>query len=261
LAVAIATHLAERGARVLALKPIETGCRPRLAEVGQDAPPGQACDSSTLTSLARLEELAGPPPASTYAHLTSERLEPRDGLPLSRSSTLALPEGSLHYRFAPRLEPAVAARLAAREIALPSLVASIQAAAAAADFVIVEGHGGLCVPLSPTTLEADLVRELSLPVLLLCPSSPGAISHTLLTIEGLRARSLSLAGVVLNRLLAEPRAEEASYPYQIELFAGEVVRGVLPHFSRAELADPHQLARRLAAHVALEHLLPELPRR
>lgn len=62
---------------------------------------------------------------------------------------------------------------------------------------IVEGAGGTLVPLNETKLMADLMKMLGLPVLIAARSGLGTINHTLLTIEALRARSLSVAGVVM----------------------------------------------------------------
>jgi len=62
---------------------------------------------------------------------------------------------------------------------------------------IVEGAGGVLVPLNDTELMIDLMGALGLPVVVVGRSSLGTINHTLLTLEALRARSLRVAGVVL----------------------------------------------------------------
>lgn len=61
----------------------------------------------------------------------------------------------------------------------------------------VEGAGGVLVPLNQRNLMIDLMRALSLPVLVVSRSTLGTINHTLLTLEALRARSLQVAGVVM----------------------------------------------------------------
>ena len=62
---------------------------------------------------------------------------------------------------------------------------------------IVEGAGGALVPLNDTHRMIDLMRALALPVLVVSRSSLGTINHTLLTLEALRARFLSVAGVIM----------------------------------------------------------------
>lgn len=62
---------------------------------------------------------------------------------------------------------------------------------------IVEGAGGLLVPINRNVLMADLVGRLGLAALVVARSTLGTINHTLLTLEALRARSLAVAGVVM----------------------------------------------------------------
>lgn len=67
-----------------------------------------------------------------------------------------------------------------------------------ANHVVIEGAGGLLVPLTRHLLIADLITFLKTPVILVSKNYLGSINHTLLTIEALRARSIPLLGVVFN---------------------------------------------------------------
>ncbi len=69
--------------------------------------------------------------------------------------------------------------------------------AAASDRWIVEGAGGVLVPLNESALMIDLMARLGLPVVIAARPTLGTINHTLLTIEALRSRSLDVAGVVI----------------------------------------------------------------
>jgi len=64
--------------------------------------------------------------------------------------------------------------------------------------LVVEGAGGLMVPLTERAFVIDLAHELDLPVLLVTRSTLGTINHTLLSLEAIRRRGLHLAGVVVN---------------------------------------------------------------
>lgn len=66
------------------------------------------------------------------------------------------------------------------------------------DPLIVEGAGGVLVPLNDKALVIDLIAQLGLPVILVARSGLGTINHTLLSLEALRRRNLEVAGVVLN---------------------------------------------------------------
>jgi dethiobiotin synthase len=64
--------------------------------------------------------------------------------------------------------------------------------------LVVEGAGGMLVPLTDEAYVIDLAAELHLPILLVARSTLGTINHTLLSIEALRRRGLPLAGVVMS---------------------------------------------------------------
>ena len=64
--------------------------------------------------------------------------------------------------------------------------------------LVVEGAGGVLVPLNDQDLMVDLMKRLDLPVLLVACSGLGTINHTLLSLEALRSRGLEPAGVILN---------------------------------------------------------------
>jgi dethiobiotin synthase len=94
------------------------------------------------------------------------------------------------------LSPHLAARLSGVTIAIDDLVRT-QAARTDRHRWVVEGAGGVLVPINEGELIADLMAALALPVIVVARSALGTINHTLLTLEALRARSLAIAGVVM----------------------------------------------------------------
>lgn len=64
--------------------------------------------------------------------------------------------------------------------------------------LVVEGAGGVLVPLNDKHLMLDLIAKFSLPVVVVCRSGLGTINHTLLTLRALRDRSMTILGVVMN---------------------------------------------------------------
>jgi dethiobiotin synthetase len=64
--------------------------------------------------------------------------------------------------------------------------------------VVVEGAGGLMVPITDKAYMIDLAGQLDLPIILVARSTLGTINHTLLSIEAIRRRGLPLAGVVVS---------------------------------------------------------------
>ena len=131
--------------------------------------------------------------------------------------------GVAPYRFGPPVSPHLAAELAAEAIEPATLLASARAAAAGADALVVEGVGGLLVPLTPGYLVRDLACELALPLVVAARAGLGTINHTLLTLEAARASGLRVAGVVLTPWSSSPgRLEESNRATIAALGAVEV---------------------------------------
>ena len=104
------------------------------------------------------------------------------------------------YHFEPAIAPHIAAQKAGVEIDLDLIVHSYHALTEMADAVVVEGAGGFFVPLNDKQTLADLAVKLNLPIILVVGMRLGCINHALLTVEAIRARGLTLAGWVANRI-------------------------------------------------------------
>ena len=107
------------------------------------------------------------------------------------------------------VSPHLAARRAGETIRLGPL-ADLIGSSGSIERWIVEGVGGVLVPINDTEMMADLIGALGLPALVVARSALGTINHTLTTLEALRSRGLSVAGVVMvgkrnqeNRLAIE----------------------------------------------------------
>jgi dethiobiotin synthetase len=97
------------------------------------------------------------------------------------------------------------------------------------DLVLVEGAGGLLVRYDPagSTL-ADLAAMLDAPVLVVVTAGLGSLNHTALTLEALRARGLTCAGVVIGSWPASPGLAERENLGDLRTLAGGPLAGVLP---------------------------------
>ncbi len=92
--------------------------------------------------------------------------------------------------------PHLSARLSGFTIATDDLVRMAEAQASSLRW-IVEGAGGVLVPLNDRDLMVDLIVRLGLPAVVVARTTLGTINHTLLTLEALRARAVEVAGVIL----------------------------------------------------------------
>jgi dethiobiotin synthetase len=146
------------------------------------------------------------------------------------------PEDVAPYRYGPAVSPHLAEQLAGDELDTDGLVESAEAQAERADALVVEGVGGLLVPLTNDYLVRDFAGELSLPVVIAARPGLGTISHSLLTIEAARAVALRIQAVVLTPWPDEPSQLEWSNMETIERF-GEVPVIGLPYTDPAALAE------------------------
>jgi dethiobiotin synthetase len=101
------------------------------------------------------------------------------------------------------LAPSIAAERAGMELDVDHLMAVYGEISSKHDVTLVEGAGGLMVPLLPSYTYADLARVLELPVIVVAANKLGAINHLLLTLEHASCKGLTLLGYVLNRVSNE----------------------------------------------------------
>jgi len=108
-------------------------------------------------------------------------------------------EASCPFRYELSLAPAVAAKREGRPpVTLDRILSERDAAAVDSDVLVVEGTGGLLVPLAPRCSVRDLAVALEARVLIVARSGLGTINHSLLSVEAARTAGLPVVGVVLN---------------------------------------------------------------
>ena len=148
---------------------------------------------------------------------------PMDGRALIEASGLNLDyEEVVPYLFKEPLAPSVAAKLEGREIDLCLIKERFKKLESIGDLVVVEGAGGLLVPIAEKFTYADLAVFLDLPVLVVARSKLGTINHTLLTLRVARAYGLRVLGVVLNMYEGADTAERTNPDVIRELGGCEV---------------------------------------
>jgi dethiobiotin synthetase len=144
------------------------------------------------------------------------------------------PEQVSPLRYGPAVSPHLAASLADEPVAEDAVIAAAQAAktdaAARKAVLIVEGVGGLLVPLSDTLSVRALAAELALPIVIAARPGLGTINHALLSIEAARAAGLHVRAVVLTPWPESPSHLLRSNHETIERL-GEIEVAALPHIA------------------------------
>jgi dethiobiotin synthetase len=182
-----------------------------LFVTGTDTGVGKTVVAAAIaaTLAARGERVAVFKPALTGLDVI-EGPPPDHELLLASARSGQTPDDVAPYRFGPPLSPHLAAELAGVRIEPDELVEAARRAASEADVLIVEGVGGLLVPLTRRYLVRDFASDLRLPMVIAARPGLGTINHSLLTIEAARATGLDLAAVVLTPWPERPNEIERS---------------------------------------------------
>ena len=195
VACGLASALRELGSKIGVMKPAETGCEDREGE-----------------------------------------LFPQDAFYLKEASGSEEP---LHricpYRLSSPLAPSVAAEEAGIEIHFSLLSQLYKEMSRSNDLTLVEGAGGLLVPLHLRFTYADLVRRLKLPVIVVVANRLGAINHTLLTLEHASHSGIEVVGYIINNLESHPTPATKTNARTLQALTSITCLGEIPHLTPAQL--------------------------
>jgi len=209
---ALAAALAERGVRVGVMKPVETGCD--LDSAG----------NRVAADAVRLKYFSG-------------CAEPLDRL--------------CPVRLRDPLAPSVAARREATEIDLDALRRQLASLTVRYDVTLVEGAGGLLVPIHDGVTFADLARDWGMPVVVVVGNRLGALNHAQLTMRCARQAELTVFGYVVNSLTEQlDIAAQTNINCLSELLGPSL--GVFPWVGPVECSPEHRKSLARVAEAALD---------
>jgi dethiobiotin synthetase len=204
----LAGALHHAGVRVGVCKPIATGCQRKPNYKVTTVP----CDDDFICADAMI--------AARAAHL-----DINDGTLMRYCSPL---------RFGVAASPHISARLEGRAVDWKRVADAFDWWEENCDALLVEGAGGWLVPLDEHDFTiADLASALRLPVLVVTNAELGTLNFTALTVQAIRNRGLTVAGIVINRVPANRTIVHETNLLEIPRFCGSPVRAVLP-----ELPNP-----------------------
>ncbi len=160
------------------------------------------------------------------------------------------------FTFREPLAPLLAARREGINLPEKKLKECIRARIKPSKLTLVEGAGGLLAPLCPNYLVIDLIKDLQLPVLVVCRTSLGAINHTMLTLDRLRRENLEPVGIIANHITANTGTAEETFTTQLSEFDPVTVFGEFPFLGK----HPTEIHawEKLAAHLKLDKLLSRI---
>ena len=127
------------------------------------------------------------------------------------------------------LAPSIAAKLERKRIDLDAIHSAFCILSSVFSPVLVEGAGGLLVPIKRNYFVADLIREMKLPVVIVSRLSLGTINHTLLTVRQAQAEGLKVTGIILNDTLGRRGLAERTNIKVVPELSGIPLLGIVPH--------------------------------
>lgn len=236
VACALASLAHQRGYRVAVMKPVESGVLFSLENKDGSA---RLDDDSEGTSH-----------GNSHGSSDAERL-----IAAARSADSL--ELVSPYRFEEPLAPMVAAARAGAEIDIDHLDHCRRKLSEQADLLIVEGAGGLMVPIKRAFSYRDLFRLWDAQVVVVAGNKLGVINHTLLTMEALESDGLEVGGIVLSSLSrADSAAADISQKMNFDTLCQLLPEAPLFHLSWLEHVDNPGALAAAAAQAGLARLLP-----
>ena len=149
-------------------------------------------------------KVVGMKPVAAGCELVDGEWVNEDVQKLTAASNVKAPTELVNpYCFKEYIAPHLAAEKAGVEIQLTKIKQAYDALTTMADVIIVEGAGGFLVPLNSQVSLANLAEALAIPVVLVVGMRLGCINHSLLTVEAIIARQLTLHGWVANHIDSE----------------------------------------------------------
>lgn len=138
------------------------------------------------------------------------------------------------YQLREPLAPSVAAQRQGITLGIDRLMDVYEEISSGHDITLVEGAGGLMVPLLPSYTYADLARVLKLPVIVIAANRLGMINHLLLTLEHARCKGLTVLGYVLNRLEGGPSLAAETNREALSTLTAVTCAGEMPYLAPSE---------------------------
>lgn len=170
------------------------------------------------------------------------------------------PELVSPYRLKAAAAPSIASRLEDAHVDLSYIVDQYFQLTLLHEITLVEGVGGLMVPLNSNELVSDLVLQLGLELVIVARPGLGTINHTLMTVHTAKMMGIPVAGIIINGFGKDRIGlPERTSPDEIEHFCNTPVLGILPWMKDVDVERCHagSLLNEFLERINIEPLLPE----
>lgn len=162
------------------------------------------------------------------------------------------------YRLEHPLAPGTAAEMEGVKIEMERITEAYIRLESIHELMLVEGSGGLFVPLNDSTLISDLIKALNLPAIVIARSSLGTINHTLLTLKTAEASSIEVLGVIINHISPHIGLAEETCASTIKKFTSIPILGSFPFVEDTQKNNKEYLTDFAERYVNINLLLEQL---
>jgi dethiobiotin synthetase len=224
--------------------------RKGLFVAGTDTGVGKTIVAAGLVRLARKAGIRAIAikPIETGCSLRSGVLFPEDGAFLADAAEKCLSlDQCVPFRFSLPASPARAAAQERRSLEMTDVEEHVRTLAQDMDLTVVEGAGGLMVPIQGGLMMIDLIESLGFSALLVGRTRLGTVNHTLLSLAALKERGIRVAGIVLSCSTSTSGPEEEFTPADLACLVEDVPVVVLPFLGSVIPGDPERIASAMAA--------------
>jgi len=172
-------------------------------------------------------------PFATTNRVFSKKYRSRDTALLAKAAGVRDPDSELNpFFYSLAASPLVASQLRCEPPAsLEKALQALQDLAKKHDFMIVEGIGGIMVPLTESESVADFAKGAGLPVVIVSTPMLGTLNHTLLTVMACKEFGINIRGTIINKMPKKPSPVEQKAPEVMERLTGVPVLSTLPFSS------------------------------
>jgi dethiobiotin synthetase len=168
-------------------------------------------------------------PFATSSKIYSSDYKSQDTAILAKAANISEPDQVLNPVFFPiPASPLMAADILHTTIDLKMVTRKFNLLKKKYDFTLVEGIGGIMVPITTTFSLQNIIKTLNLPIIIVSSLKLGSINHTILTINACKETKIPIIGVIFNQMPKRPNIVESLTPKYIEKLTDIKTISIIP---------------------------------
>jgi len=172
-------------------------------------------------------------PFATSSKIYSNDNNSQDTAILAKAANIREPDQILNPVFFPiPASPLMAAEILNKTVNLKTVIKKFNSLKEKYDFILVEGIGGIMVPITTRVSLQDIMRKMNLPIIIVSRTKLGSINHTILTISACKETKIPIIGVIFNQMPIRPNIVESMTPFYIERLTKTKTLSVIPFMDK-----------------------------